>query len=300
MDNFIEILDILAWPLTVLVVLSIVREPLISLLGSIQRIKYRGTEIEFFSKSLDQTMSIVSEDTAVELSTDPTDTRLQDALKLSPAQSVLEAWNALELTAREKVESLLPPEESFKDPLARPIDYLEFKGALTPTTAGAIRDLRSLRNQVVHFGEDLVLRKDAIRYLSLAEGIIKAIDGVTELPKIKLSAITLLILELNCLIDSGQFDDITIDQVYEWIRNKNVLPSLAKRAQGHVDLSVYGVNGPYENFSDYYHEQLYVIYAAYGGDHGKKWGVEHLGLCLLLAWTNQLIQQGSGWHPDEM
>ena len=300
MDNFIEIIDILAWPLTVLVILWTVRKPLTSLLRSIQKIKYRGAEIEFFSRSLQQTMNKVSQDADVEISRYPTDTRLCDALKLSPDHSVSEAWKALELSVREKVESLLPAEESFQNPLARPLDYLEFKGALTPTTAGAIRDLRSLRNQVVHFGEDLVVRDDAIRYISVAEGIMKAIDGITELPKVKLTAITLLILELNSLIDSRRFDDVTIDEVYEWIRNKNVIPCLAGRAKGHVDLSVYGVDGPYQNFAEFYHEQLHLIYVAYGGDHGRKWGVENLGLCLLLAWTNQLIQQGSGWHPDEM
>jgi hypothetical protein len=38
---------------------------------------------------------------------------------------------------------------------------------------------------------------------------------------------------------------------------------------------------------------------AYSGDERKKWGVENSGLCLLLAWTNEIIQQGSGWHPRE-
>ncbi len=33
------------------------------------------------------------------------------------------------------------------------------------------------------------------------------------------------------------------------------------------------------------------ICGAYGGKTAKKWGVEKSGLCLLLAWTNELIQQ---------
>ena len=128
----------------------------------------------------------------------------------------------------------------------------------------------------------------------------KAIDAVAELPKVKLTAVTLLILDLNRLIDSKQFDDVTINEVYEWIKNENVIPSLAERTEGHFSPRDYGVDGPYGNFSAFYHDQLKRIYHAYGGDHAKKWGVENLGLCLLLAWTNQLIQQGSGWHPDEL
>ena len=298
MDNVIAIIEILAWPLTILVIVWVVHKPLTSLLPSIQKIKFRGAKIEFFSRSLQETMDNVSQDADVEINTDPSDIRLYDALKLSPDHSVLEAWDALELSARKKVANLIPADEAFKDPLARPLDCLEFKGALTPTTAGAIRDLRSLRNQVIHFGKNLVVKEDAIRYVSVAEGIMKAIDGITELPKVKLTAITLLILELNSLIDSRRFDDVTIDEVCEWIKNKNVISSLAGRAEGYVDLSAYGVDGPYQNFAEFYHEQLKRIYDAYGG--GSKWGVENLGICLLLAWTNELIQQGSGWHPDEM
>ena len=298
MDNVTAIIDILAWPLTVLVIVWIVRKQLLSLLLSIQRIKFRGAEIEFFSRYLQQTINSVLQDADVEINRYPSDARLYDALKRSPDHTVLEAWNALEKSAREKVENLMPADESFEDPLGRPLDYLEFKGALTPTTAGAIRDLRSLRNQVVHFGEDVVVREDAIRYVSVAEGIMKVIDGVSELPKVKLTAMTLLILELNSLIDSRRYDDITIKEVCEWVRNKSVIPSLAKRLEGHIDLSMYGVDGPYQNFAEFYHEQLKLIYDAYGA--GRKWGVENFGLCLLLAWTNQLIQQGSGWHPNEM
>lgn len=298
MDYFVEIIRVLAWPLTVLVIFFVVRKPLTSLFPTIQKIKFRGAEIEFFSNYLQETVEKVSQGAEVEINNDPSDTRLHKALKLSPDHTVLEAWNALELSARQRVEDLIPTDESFIDPLGRPLDYLEFRGALTPTTAGAIRDLRTLRNQVVHFEGDLVVRKDAIRYVSVAEGIMKAIDGITELPKVKLTAFTLLILELNSLIDSRRFDDVTIDEVNEWIRNKNVIPSLAKRAKGYVDLSNYGADGTYQNFAEFYHKQLKPIYDAYGS--ARKWGVENLGLCLLLAWTNELIQQGSGWHPDEL
>ena len=299
MDNIIAILEILAWPLTVFVIVCLLRKPLMSLLPSIQKIKFRGAEVEFFSKSLRQVMDDVSEHAEVKIDRDPSDKGLRDALNLPPDQTVLEAWNALELSAREKVQSLLPADESFEDPLSRPLEYLEFKGALTPTIARAIHDLRSLRNQAVHFGEDLVVRQNAVEYVNIVERILKAIEGITELPGVKLTALTLLIFEINILIDSGQFNDVTIDEAYEWIMNENIIQSLAERTKGHVDLSVYGVDGPYRNFVSFYHKQMKQIYEGYGGDHRRKWGVENLGLCLLLAWTNQLIQQGSGWHPDE-
>ena len=301
MNNAIAILDILSWPLVTLVFAFMFRKPLTSLLSAVQKIKYRNLEFKFqFKRTLRQTLDDLSETADVRINGDPSNERLSDALKLPPGQTVLAAWDALENFAGEKVNDLLPAHESFKNPLGRPLDYLDFKGALTPATARAIRDLRSLRNQVVQFGEDLVGRENANRYVSIAEGLMQAIDSVKELPKVKLTAITVLILEINSLIDSKKFDDVTIKEVYEWIKKENIIGSLAKRAKGHVHLDEYGVDGPYRNFAGFYHEQMKRIYEAYGGDHEKRWGVEKLGLCLLLAWTNELIQQGSGWHPVEL
>jgi hypothetical protein len=37
--------------------------------------------------------------------------------------------------------------------------------------------------------------------------------------------------------------------------------------------------------------ELKSILGGYAGDERRKWGVENSGLCLLLAWTNELIQQ---------
>ena len=298
MQHFIAILEILAWPLTILVIVWVARGPLRSLLRSIQRVKYRGAEVEF-SESLQRIEHEISKDTDIKTKTGPSDDGLHSALTLSPDRTVLEAWDALELCAREKAKGLLPTDESFKDPLGRPLDYLEAKGALTPTTARAIRDLRTLRNQVVHIGADSVDRENATRYLGVVEGIMRAIDGISELPRVKLTAITLLILELNSLIDSKQLDDVTVDEAYMWIRNGTIIQSLAERAKGHAHFDHYNADGPYRDFPEFYHERMMQMYNAYSGDHGRKWGVENLGLCLLLAWTNELIQQGSGWYPNE-
>ena len=300
-DSTIRILEIVVWPLIVLILAWIARKPILSLLPFIENIKFRGAEISFFAKSLNQIKYEMLEDPNVEIHTATTNTGIDHSLKLSPDDIiVVETWNALELSARTKVESLLPSNESFKNPLERPIDYLEFKGALRRTTANAIRKLQALRNQVAHHGIHAVSKEDATQYAKLAAGIINTIDNIVDLPTVKLTALTLLILEINQLIDSGNFNNLKVDEVYDWIKKENIIPSLANLAKNHIDLSPYGSNGPYRNFAQYYHEQMKNLYDGYAGDHARKWGVENLGLCLLLAWTNQLIQQGSGWYPDEI
>ena len=294
-----DIIYLVKWPLTLLIILWIFRRPISSLLPSIQKIKFQGAKIEF-SKSLQQTSDDILENSNADIDRAAADLEKRDALTSTPEQTVLEAWNAIEQSAKAKVECLLPADEKFNNPLERPLDYLEFKGALTPTIANAIRDLRSLRNQVVQFGADLVVREDADQYSMLTTSIVNNIDGIAELPTVKLTALTRLILEVNSLVDSGNFDDITIEEVYDWMKTQSILPSLAKRARGHVFLDDYAPDGPYWNFAQYFHAEMESMYNAYSGDHARKWGVENRGLCLLLACTNELIQLGSGWHPNKM
>ena len=162
-----------------------------------------------------------------------------------------------------------------------------------------MRELQSLRNQAVHSAEIKITKESAIEYASLAKAILKQIESIRELPRIKLTALTLLILELNRLIDSGKYNQITIKDVHKAIEQKRIIPFLIETTQGDSDFSPFGAEGPYSGFVEYYHEQMYQIYGSYAGNERRKWGIENLGLCLLLAWTNEIIQQGSGWYPSE-
>jgi len=53
----------------------------------------------------------------------------------------------------------------------------------------------------------------------------------------------------------------------------------------------------WRGFDRFYTQSLQSIYYGYAGDERRKWGIQNSGICLLLAWTNEIIQMGSGWHP---
>lgn len=108
----------------------------------------------------------------------------------------------------------------------------------------------------------------------------------------KVSALTLLILHVNSLIDSRKYDDITINEVHNAIEGKRVLRFLKERAGKDIDLSIHLDSNLYGDFESYYETQLESIYGGYAGRERRKWGVEKSGLCLILAWTNEIIQQG--------
>jgi len=108
----------------------------------------------------------------------------------------------------------------------------------------------------------------------------------------EVTALTLLILHINHLIDTGKYNDISIEDVHHAIESKRVLKFLKERAGNDIDLSVHLNKNTYGDFETYYEEKLNDIYSAYKGYENKKWGVSRLGLCVLLAWTNEIIQQG--------
>ena len=100
-------------------------------------------------------------------------------------------------------------------------------------------------------------------------------------------------LRLNALVDSGKYNDITIDEIHRAIQRKHVLQFLKQRIGNDIDLSIH-LSSTWGDFEGFYETKLNDIYGGYAGDERRKWGIENLGLCLLVAWTNEIIQQGEG------
>ena len=266
MEQVTELIGVLmTWPLVMVVFILCFKKQLSPLveqlplliverLGRIKYIKYKGAEIGF--STLEQTKQDLREQSSFEPGVIAEDPNLSSLIGTSPTLAVLEAWKSIEFAARKKVEQLIPPEETFSSPLDRPISYLEYKGALISPTASALRDLRALRNRVAHIKDATVSREDAIQYTELAIAIRRQIDAITDLPEVKLTALTLLVLRLNSLIDSGKFNDITIDEVYQWAEDRNILASLVERTKGNFSSGDYDEDGPYANFSSFYDDQM--------------------------------------------
>ena len=295
MEHLIQLLDVLVWPSVVLFVIVVFRGSLQELFSFIEKIKYKDFEVSFRNR-----LQKIPEEVGFDPENLPEgDVRLTKLLEASPSAAVMEAWIDIESAARKKVQDLAPTKTTFKNILQRPVLYLEHIGALTPSTAKALGELQALRNEVAHTRDQKLSKEDALSYISISAAMLKKIEAITDLPKIKLTALTTLIFELNGLIDSGKFNHVTIDDAYAVIRDKRIIPFLSELTEGHGTIGFFQNDGPYSNFVDFYHDRMEQIYNAYSGDHRRKWGVENLGLCLLLAWTNELVQQGSGWYPSE-
>jgi hypothetical protein len=110
-------------------------------------------------------------------------------------------------------------------------------------------------------------------------------------------ALTLLILLYNSMLDSGEYEDIGVGDVLDRIEDGTILRWLRDRAGDKFDVSLHIDSRVYGDFEGFYTDYLQALQAGYG-DGRRKWGVKNKGLCLLIAWANEIIQQGSGWKPD--
>jgi len=268
------------------------------MLPFVENVKYKDLEVKF-RKGLEEVRAEAEESGIEFKSTSEEKEEIYRLVEFSPSSAIVESWKEIEITARDKINQLVKDNVGLQKAQRRPLAHLELTGALIPSTAKAIRELQQLRNQTVHTKELQLSKESVLEYVTLAKAIAKQIGAITELPKQKLTVLTLLILEFNHLIDTGKYNHISIEDIHTQIENKNIIDYLRNVTAGDSDFSMFTTEGPYSDYLEYYHEQMYQLYGGYAGNERRKWGVENLGLCLLVAWTNELIQQGSGWHPYE-
>jgi hypothetical protein len=105
--------------------------------------------------------------------------------------------------------------------------------------------------------------------------------------------LTYLQFNLIAVIDAGKHEGISFAEVKGAIRSGDLFQWIKGRFPGNVDMSFYLDSEPPR--AD---EVIAALDAALDGLDGrerKKTGVEHNGVCLLLALTTEAIQQ-RGWE----
>lgn len=181
------------------------------------------------------------------------------------------------------------------------LNIMLLSGGLPPKTKRLLDQLQSIRNLITYHHEEVKDPKYALKYVILTERLSKTIEEIRELPLFNLHALTLLILEINHVIDTGKYDNITPNEIVAHLKDKSIFTFLKQRIGDNIQLTWFTNSEPlYKGFMDYYLEKMEGFAIVYGTDEGRrKWGIVNRGLCLLLAWINELIQQGSGWHPSD-
>lgn len=111
-----------------------------------------------------------------------------------------------------------------------------------------------------------------------------------------LSPMAITLRSISNILDSNKHTNFSVDEIGKHIKDGNILDFLINFDEARELKSIIKSN-QYEDFDKYYVIALQSFIDVYGAD-GSEWGIKNSGICLLLVWTIEIIQMGSGWQPN--
>lgn len=118
-----------------------------------------------------------------------------------------------------------------------------------------------------------------------------------------LSPLLITLRSICAILDSRKDEDISISEMGKHIKGGTVLEFIASFHEAREIKSVMKqtesspLKNPYEDFDEYYVIHLQDLLDVYGAD-GSERRIKNSGMCLLLVWTIEIIQMGSGWKAS--
>lgn len=293
LEFIVGVVEAIVWPGTVLAMLYMLRNPIRSILPMIENLRYKEFAVSFRNDAENALKSVESEEVQDQ------DTVEQKRHIDNPRLAVFNAWRKLEKTAHSKLIELEPERDPTSLDPDRILGHFEYSGALIPRVKQAISELRDLRLRAGYLPESAISVAGARDYVRLATVVEKQIDALSALPNLKLNRLIYLIFEFNHLLDTGNYHHVSINDVQREIESGTILRYIREIGGNEIDLSLILDGKDESDFEFKYVRNLQSIYGGNAGRERKKWGVENNGICLLIAWTGEIIQHGSGWHPTE-
>jgi hypothetical protein len=162
-----------AWPLVLIIVVLLFREPLGDLIGNLRRLRYRGFDMHFGKRMerIERDANRLPPPTAeVEDSAVP----LETVAEAHPPTAVLEAWQLVDHVLR-----IVGKRNGLDDSLmssGQLIQALQEKGVLNVSFAGLLEDLWHFRNDVAHV--DTIPTDQARRYVGVAKNVAARLRAV--------------------------------------------------------------------------------------------------------------------------
>lgn len=160
MDTLANIVGILAWPVTTIIVVMLMRPPLSELIPTLKKLKYKDLEVEF-EREANKILSEAERDLPEipeKLKPKPKP-EIEDSsilfsrCRVEPASEILESWRSLELEMR----AIAKDKNIEAGRSTRSLIYgLESNGLISKEIAKITLDLAALRNKVVHTDEEAI------------------------------------------------------------------------------------------------------------------------------------------------
>ncbi|MBL4941904.1 MAG: hypothetical protein JKY81_09600 [Colwellia sp.] len=184
MDGFTfttEIVKALAWPVSAIVLVFLLRKPIIELVPLMKKLKYKELELEF-SQEVKALKLEVTESSGVGSPTvtvsPSTNSKALDLLSFSTRAAIMEAWIEVETAATEVASSFWgqSPNETMKK-FSKLGEYLHQCNVIDDKQLITFQRLRQLRNKVAHVRAIDLNEEDAKSFIVMAEHLAKHIKG---------------------------------------------------------------------------------------------------------------------------
>jgi|SRR5579872_3690664 len=110
-------------------------------------------------------------------------------------------------------------------------------------------------------------------------------------PPYLMSALAMIFFGLSHMLDSGNCDDITLEEVKQHAREDDLIAFLTEKAGG-VFASGFLEGAENAGLAKWYVEQIRENCDAMEGRERRKYGIRHRGICLLISYTAEIMQHG--------
>lgn len=172
----------LAWPVTTIVLVFLLRKPLIELVPLLKRLKYKEFELEFsqeVSELKAEVEAMAKEKGEDSPSVSADSERLLSLVSFSSRAAIMEAWLEVESAAVTTASSLWgqSPSDTFRD-MPKLGEYLMQCKVIDQKQLAVFHKLRELRNKAARAQELNLSANDAMSYVQLASDLAKHIRKV--------------------------------------------------------------------------------------------------------------------------
>ena len=169
----VQIIDILAWPITTVILTLLLRKQLSSLLGTLRSLKYKDLSLEFGQK-LEEAKENAIKAGLEDVKDKDIETYFNDLAQVSPRACILESWIQIE-AAVEKI--IRKHGEGYQRRVFGPptMKLLELVG-LNEGERSLFNALRVIRNLLVHEDKLDLPKEQSLDYAKLALRLANKID----------------------------------------------------------------------------------------------------------------------------
>jgi len=183
----VEMVKALAWPVTALAAIVMLRRPIAVLIPLARKLKFKELEMEFGEQVKETKAEAAAElppSTMKALPPGAQDT-LNELARVSPRSAITEAWRELELTVQAAAQRFpIPvPDTTYRSPATtQSVRDLARIGVVDPGKLSVYYNLRSLRNQAVHAPEFAVSTEAAMDYVQTTRQLAEYFRSLGEDP----------------------------------------------------------------------------------------------------------------------